>query len=190
MRSKPSVQVASVATDLGWVALLASADTLRHIVFGYPTQAAAFAALDQALLEQAEPGSYGDRIAARLVKYAAGELVDFSDLAIELADSTPFQRRVVKACRAIGYGQTCSYGELARRSGSGRAARAVGNTMAANRYPLVVPCHRVIHAGGALGGFSAADGTCMKDRLLRLEGRVLASRQGTPTKRRRATMAC
>jgi methylated-DNA-[protein]-cysteine S-methyltransferase len=82
---------------------------------------------------------------------------------------TPFQQRVVETVQGIPFGQTMSYAEVAERAGSPRAARAVGNVMAQNRTPMVVPCHRVLASGGRLGGFSAPGGTEFKRRLLALE---------------------
>ena len=79
-----------------------------------------------------------------------------------------FARQILGACAQIGYGQTVSYSELARRAGKEGAARAVGQALAANRVPLLVPCHRVVRADGSLGGFSG--GLELKRRLLRLEG--------------------
>ena len=105
----------------------------------------------------------------RLVRLAAGEDIDFSDVSVHTADRSPFQRRVIDACRAISRGETRTYGELARVAGSPGAARAVGSVMATNRVPLIVPCHRVVAANGGLGGFSAPQGIAMKKRLLRLE---------------------
>jgi methylated-DNA-[protein]-cysteine S-methyltransferase len=95
--------------------------------------------------------------------------VDFSDVPLALDHLTSFGRRVVAACRRIRWGQTRSYGELASECGAAGAARAVGTVMAKNRYPLIVPCHRVLAARGALGGYSAPDGLRMKRRLLAME---------------------
>ena len=96
--------------------------------------------------------------------------MDFSGVQLDLSHLTSFQERVIQRCRAIPYGVTLNYGELARQAGSPRAARAVGNVMATNRFPLVVPCHRVVGANGALGGYSAPNGLAIKVRLLRNEG--------------------
>jgi methylated-DNA-[protein]-cysteine S-methyltransferase len=106
-----------------------------------------------------------------LARYAAGEAVDFSQVPLDLDHLTRFARRVVAACRRIPRGQVRTYGELAAACGAAGAARAVGSVMAKNRFPLIVPCHRVIGAGGGLGGYSAPDGLRMKRRLLALEGR-------------------
>jgi methylated-DNA-[protein]-cysteine S-methyltransferase len=79
-----------------------------------------------------------------------------------------FTRQVLEACATVPFGQTVSYGDLARAVGSPRAARAVGQALGRNRMPLIVPCHRVLAAGGGLGGFGG--GLEMKQRLLKLEG--------------------
>lgn len=83
---------------------------------------------------------------------------------------TDFQKAILRACRAIGYGQTQSYGELAASAGFPGAARAVGTVMARNPHPLITPCHRVVAAGNRLGGFSSCSGTELKRALLELEG--------------------
>jgi methylated-DNA-[protein]-cysteine S-methyltransferase len=77
---------------------------------------------------------------------------------------------VLRAAARIPYGQTESYGEIARRLRRPQAARAVGQALGANPLPLVIPCHRVLGARGALGGYSAARGVAVKRWLLRLEG--------------------
>ena len=96
------------------------------------------------------------------------ERLDFSEIA-------PFHRLVYVEAMKTGQGQTTSYSELAKKVGSPRAARAVGQAMARNPLPLIVPCHRVLAAGGKLGGFTAPGGTLTKKRLLEIE-RQLHSR--------------
>jgi methylated-DNA-[protein]-cysteine S-methyltransferase len=110
----------------------------------------------------------------RLARFTAGEVVAFQDVPIAMGHLSLFQRRVVKACRAIPAGERRTYGQLATAAGSAGAARAVGQVMASNRVPLIVPCHRVVAAGGRLGGFSAPNGLAMKRRLLELEAYALA----------------
>jgi len=89
------------------------------------------------------------------------------DVPLDLAFGTPFQRRVWEAAREIPYGQVVSYGDLAKRSGFAKASRAVGNALGANPVPIVVPCHRIIHADQSIGGFSS--GLTWKRFLLQLE---------------------
>jgi len=105
----------------------------------------------------------------QLGEYFAGKAVRFS-VDIDLADAPPFHRSVLAACRRVDYGQTVSYGQLARKVGNPRAARAVGQAMARNPLPLVVPCHRVLHSDETLGGFSSPGGLSEKEKMLRLEG--------------------
>jgi len=107
---------------------------------------------------------------AQLRAYFAGERRDF-DLALD-PRGTPFQRRVWNELCRIPYGETISYGELARRVQSPRAARAVGLANGQNPLPIVVPCHRVIGAGGDLVGYGG--GLDIKDKLLALERGQLA----------------
>jgi O-6-methylguanine DNA methyltransferase len=89
------------------------------------------------------------------------------DVPLDLAAGTAFQRKVWEAARSIPYGVSSSYEELARRAGYPRASRAVGNALGANPVPIVVPCHRVIHADRSIGGFSS--GLIWKRFLLELE---------------------
>jgi methylated-DNA-[protein]-cysteine S-methyltransferase len=193
MPSEHSLEVVSFATELGWIALAGSGSTVKHIVFNYPSRAAAISALDQKLgfdeklAARASTGHTWASLVARLQDYAAGGCDDFRDVELDLDHLTAFQRRVIKHCRAIGYGRTSSYGALAKASGSQRAARAVGNTMATNRFPLIVPCHRVINADGSIGNYGAPDGTRMKVRLLTMERAPLASSEPRPKKSKKKT---
>ena len=103
--------------------------------------------------------------ARQLTEYFSGERREFD---LPLAPSgTPFRLRVWQAMQAIPYGQTRSYGDLARALDS--APRAIGGACGANPIPLVIPCHRVVGAGGALGGFSGGAGCDTKRQLLALE---------------------
>ncbi|HOW71849.1 MAG TPA: methylated-DNA--[protein]-cysteine S-methyltransferase [Phycisphaerae bacterium] len=105
---------------------------------------------------------------AELEAYFAGQEVSF-DTPVDLTGVTVFQRRVLQACRRIAYGRVATYGELARCVGRPKAARAVGQAMAANPVPIVIPCHRVVGASGELTGFSAEQGVGLKRWLLELE---------------------
>ncbi|MGA2821110.1 MAG: methylated-DNA--[protein]-cysteine S-methyltransferase [Anaerolineales bacterium] len=109
--------------------------------------------------------------ARQLREYLAGHRRRFT-LPIDWRRMSPFQRRVLKATSRIPYGQTKTYGEIAHQARHPGAARAVGQAMGSNPVPLVIPCHRVLGAGGSLGGYSAPGGVDLKRRLLRLEGAV------------------
>ena len=107
----------------------------------------------------------------RIVAYFEGEKVDFStDPAIYLPNLSVFGQAILTACRRIAFGRTQTYAQLAAAAGRHRAARAVGNVMAHNPIPLIVPCHRVVRNDGGLGGFSGIGGTTMKQRMLHHEG--------------------
>lgn len=173
MARDESLAITAFMTDLGWMALAGRGTKLVRLAFGHPSRAATLAALGDATDgSETEAGRWRTLI-ERLQKYAAGKRVDFRNVELELAHLGDFQRRVVAACRAIPFGQTRGYGELAGDCGSPRAARAVGTTMRLNRFPIVVPCHRVISSGGGIGNYSACDGIRTKIRLLELEGAPL-----------------
>lgn len=104
-----------------------------------------------------------------LQSHLAGRPADLSAVRLDAARVPPFARRVYEVLRRVPPGHTVSYGELARLAGSPGAARAVGRAMATNPFPLVVPCHRVLAAGGKPGGFSAFGGLVAKERLLAIE---------------------
>src|SRR6187399_225926 len=99
-----------------------------------------------------------------------GENVSFDDLTLVMDGLPPFYRRVYDAARKIPPGKTLSYGEVAKLLGSPGSARAVGQALGKNPFPIVVPCHRVLAANGKLGGFSADGGVQTKTRMLALEG--------------------
>jgi methylated-DNA-[protein]-cysteine S-methyltransferase len=99
-----------------------------------------------------------------------GEARDLSTVALDMARVPPFQQQVYAVARTIPPGATLSYGEIAARVGDRGAAREVGEAMGQNPFPIVVPCHRVLAAGGKVGGFSAAGGITTKLRLLEIEG--------------------
>jgi methylated-DNA-[protein]-cysteine S-methyltransferase len=105
----------------------------------------------------------------RIQALLAGTPEPLADLPLDVSGLEPFERRVYEATQALAPGETCSYGELARRIGDPAAARAVGHALGRNPWPLVVPCHRVLAAGGRLGGFSAPGGAATKQRLLVIE---------------------
>jgi methylated-DNA-[protein]-cysteine S-methyltransferase len=161
-------------SQLRWMALIAAGTTVKQLTFGHPTAAAARAALGGRLLAGAVAGEADSPLVRRLQAYAAGAADDFRDVEIELAPTSPFRRRVLQQCRRIPYGSRLTYGELAAKAGYPGAARAVGNCMAANRIPLLIPCHRVVRAGGRLGSYSAPGGAGTKRRLLAIESNELS----------------
>ena len=103
-----------------------------------------------------------------LDQYFAGRRREF-DLPLDWRLSSGFRRRVLRATAKIPFGETSTYSRVAAAAGSPRAHRAAGTALGANPLPIVVPCHRVLRTGGALGGYGG--GLEMKEELLRIEGR-------------------
>lgn len=119
-------------------------------------------------------------VIAEVIRYFDGERVDFSSITLDLGGQSDFFAKIYAALRRVPYGQTTTYGTLAREIGAEpQAARDVGEAMGRNPVPLIIPCHRVLAAGGKLGGFSAPGGTETKIRMLELEGVRLQPAQGS-----------
>jgi methylated-DNA-[protein]-cysteine S-methyltransferase len=176
-RRKPPTAVPSLAvfpTNLGWFGLLGSADQLVWIQIGHASADEVRRAARRFVGHAADGRApcetdWNPELRQRLERYTFGEPVDFADTPLELPDATDFQRRILKITRRIGYGKTMSYGQLAAKAGYPRAARAVGSVMSSNRFPIVIPCHRVVAAGQKPGGYTSPQGVSLKLRLLALE---------------------
>lgn len=158
-------------TKLGWWGLAAGGRGVRALTLPRATPAAAERML------QAEPALKGAAVARnadalagirQVVERYSVDPATPLDVALDLDNLTPFRRRVAEVTRRIPAGQVLTYGEVAAQAGRPGGARALGQAMGANHVPLFVPCHRVVAAGGRLGGF--ADGLTQKVRLLGHEG--------------------
>jgi methylated-DNA-[protein]-cysteine S-methyltransferase len=125
-------------------------------------------------LSGAKPGAPTLAVAgavAAVKRYFEGEKTDFSGFRLDLGEQDPFFERIYTAARRVKWGHTTTYGALAKELGAGpEAARDVGQAMAKNPVALIIPCHRVLAAGGKVGGFSAPGGSTAKMRMLELEG--------------------
>lgn len=166
-----SLAVESVVfpSELGWMAAAWRGRRLARFVFGHATAKQAAAAIADHAAKDFGTAEDHSQFVDTLQAFARGDAVDLSWIELDTDHMTAFQKQVTEQCRRIPAGKTMTYGELAACAKSPKAARAVGNVMAGNRFPLIVPCHRVVGCQGALGGFSAPDGISMKQRLLRLE---------------------
>jgi methylated-DNA-[protein]-cysteine S-methyltransferase len=122
--------------------------------------------------DPAEPGFPDGQLAAlpdRIKRYALGEAEDFADVPLDLDGVPLFHRQAYGELLKVGYGETTTYGAIARTLGDVTLSRAVGQAMGANPVPLVIPCHRVLGADGRSGGFSSPGGVTAKMRMLALE---------------------
>jgi len=154
------VNYAYLDTPIGTLLIAGDADAVLQITF--PSRGRAAKA--EAGWVESQRGPVGEAI-RQLREYFAGKRTGFD---LPLAPrGTEFQRSVWRQLQEIPYGETISYGELARRVGNPKASRAVGSANGANPLPIVIPCHRVIAGNGTLGGFGG--GLPMKQTLLALE---------------------
>lgn len=154
-------------TELGWVAVAGRDGKIARLMLPEPNRAEALSSLKEGIsdaLVETDDDFSGE--ADRLRAYFAGKTVTF-ECEIDAPGASPFDIEVWKTAREIGYGETRTYGWIADRIGRPGAARAVGGAMGRNPVPVVVPCHRVVRAGGGLGGFSA--GIEWKIKLLGME---------------------
>jgi len=164
-------------TESGWLAAWWECDErnnwqLRGVTIGHRSPQNALKSFADAagLSADSELGDEQEALLNRLRDAIHGQVDTFADVHLNLDHLGPFARKVVQRCRTIPAGKTVTYAELAATCGSPNAARAVGNVMASNRFPLIVPCHRVVGSGGGLGGFSAPQGIELKRDLLQREG--------------------
>ncbi len=168
-------QVSVFRTPFGWFGLLGCEDRLLGVRMGHARRDDVTLAFNPSFglpANGVQTIDWAPALRTKLEAFAAGEPVGFEDIEITYRRKLPpFRRAVIAATRRIAYGQTLSYQELAGIAGSPRAARAVGNSMATNLFPIIVPCHRVLGSGGHLGGFTAPGGLTLKERLLALEAR-------------------
>jgi methylated-DNA-[protein]-cysteine S-methyltransferase len=119
------------------------------------------------------------RVITDLQSYMLGDRIEFAGVPIDWGNVSSFHRKIYDATRALGWGETASYGEIARRAGPPVVARAVGQAMSRNPVPIIMPCHRVLAAGRKIGGFSAYGGAVTKERLLALEGVRIGAEEPT-----------
>ena len=133
-------------------------------------------------LAEATPPADVQRAIDGIVELLAGKASDLSQVVLDLDDVPEFNRGVYDIARTIPPGKTMTYGDIAKRLGGVELSRDVGQALGRNPCPVVVPCHRVLAAGGKPGGFSAYGGTGTKQKLLALEGVSLGKdEKGTDT---------
>lgn len=164
------LQAAVFESSFGVGAVVVSSDGVLEVFppFGCKTVAEAVAELSSRHEARISSQGLAAEAARQLADYFRGELKVFS-LPLDLGHLSSFARAVCLSVIAIPYGESRSYGQVAAEVGSRGAARAVGAVMAANRLPIIIPCHRVVASDGSMRGYSAAGGTGSKRALLSLE---------------------
>lgn len=155
-------------TQAGWVGLLLSPRGVRALAHPRPSAEEALANLQERWPEASFEEQAAGELKEQLRRYYAGEPVTFW-AKLDLEGYTPFERRVWAVTSRIPYGQTRTYSWVAKEAGSPRAYRAVGEALAKNPLPIIIPCHRVLRKDGTLGGYGG--GLDMKRRLLEMEAK-------------------
>ena len=153
-------------TEFGWMAIVASEYGLCRLTLPQPAVDKALVLISDFLPKAAADTTAFRELGFRLTRYFEGEKIDFSD-DLDLRGSTDFQRDVWEANCSIPYGETRTYGWIAETLGRPGSVRAVGQALARNPLPIIIPCHRVVGSSGSLGGYSG--GLELKKRLLELE---------------------
>ena len=165
MKNVTEVAAARVETEQGPVWVLATEGGVREVRLGAAGRPSG-RALRAAGLRLVRRPRWTEPVCRELTRYFSGAPVAF-DAPLDLGAGTPFERRVWEVTRRVPYGAVVSYGWIAARTGSPRAARAVGNALGQNPIPILIPCHRVILGSSGIGGFSG--GLTWKRFLLELE---------------------
>ncbi len=153
-------------TSRGWVGVLGSNSGLLQTTLPQPSAQEAERLLGDRVKDATWSADFFADLLKRLRAYFAGQRLTFPDK-LDLSPATVFQRQVWQLTRLIPYGETRSYTWVAEQLGKDGAVRAVGQALARNSLPIIIPCHRVVTSHGKLGGYSG--GVEIKRRLLRLE---------------------
>lgn len=159
-------------TALGWMSVAWRANAITRLC----TPQSNKAAIEARLSRHGSPAD-ADTLPPKIIaaihllkRYAAGETVDFSGVEVDLGDVDAFHLAIYEAARRLGFGETTTYGGLATAAGHPGMAQQTGQALGQNAVPIIVPCHRILAAGGKIGGFSAPGGSRTKEILLTLEG--------------------
>jgi len=153
-----------------WIGAISEKRKLVKVSICY-SQKDLYRSLGVALKEQTGSLAFLKRLKQDLLSYWQGEKVDFTTYPLKLDGYPPFQKKVWRLTQEIPYGEVRSYKWIAKRLGS-KGYRAVGQTLAHNPFPLIIPCHRVIRENKSIGGYSS--GLEIKRKLLAKEGIYLA----------------
>jgi methylated-DNA-[protein]-cysteine S-methyltransferase len=168
----PELQFALFETAIGVCGIVWTARGIAGVQIHDGSERATRARLARrfAGAQEAAPPDHVQRAIDGIVQLLRGEKRDLSDVTLDVDRLPEFHRKVYDVARTIRAGETMTYGEIAARLGDKLLARDVGQALGQNPIPLIVPCHRVLAAGGKTGGFSAPGGVVSKLRLLTIEG--------------------
>ena len=183
-----SLQFRVVQTPMGFVGFVAGPAGLRRMYLPESSEPLVMRRMHADEAAARENARLLPELSTAVERFFSGKPVEF-DVALDIAEFTEFQQAALRACAAVGYGETATYGELAERIGHPRAARAVGSSMARNRIPIVIPCHRIIGSSNAMCGYSGPGGIGSKQMLLRMESEALRNRTHSVRRPRRAVAA-
>ena len=156
-------------TSIGWCGVVVCKKELRRIFIGYKKN-------NQ--LQNHITGKFGNdltkmsstgELIEKINLFLSGKKTSFGGCKMDWSSLTPFQGKVLRAAMKIPYGTVSTYGNLSKTIGHPNSARAVGNALSKNPFPLIVPCHRIVRGDGKVGGFSAGGGKKLKEKLLRME---------------------
>ncbi|MCV0396215.1 MAG: methylated-DNA--[protein]-cysteine S-methyltransferase [Rhizobiaceae bacterium] len=169
---------AMIDTALGWAGLAWTDRGVCRVQIPGGDREAVRARLLKGLAgsTECEPDGFAAEAAGLLRAYCAGAIVDFSAVPLDLGSADPFRLAIWSAARRLGHGETTTYGGLAEAAGHKGMARETGEALGRNPVPIIVPCHRILAAGGKIGGFSAPGGSATKSRLLALENATSPNR--------------
>jgi methylated-DNA-[protein]-cysteine S-methyltransferase len=153
----------------GWMGLVGNKNGLQRIFLPGLKKQELKERITSEFPESTENPGLWERSQKQFIEYFSGKRTWF-DLPLDLSAATPFQKKVYALLSRVPFGEVCTYRWLAQKIGNPKALRAVGLANAKNRWPLLIPCHRVVGSNGFLTGFSAPGGLDLKALLLRLEG--------------------
>ncbi len=165
----------SFLTPFGWCGLVGADAVLKRVYLPEPDRDSLLGRMAAQFPGMSREKTCFKDVVQELQRYFKGE-IPFFDCHLDFAAATVFQIKVWQATRSIAYGQVGTYGWLAHDIANPRAMRAVGAALGSNPFPIIIPCHRVIRSDGGMGGFSAAEGVELKQKLLRLEGIVIEAK--------------
>jgi len=172
VRGMAQPRFAQFATPIGTCAIAWAEGGILAVQLPGKNETSAMARLHRRFPDGAPAGPPGEIAAVieRITAFLGGTGDGFADLPLDFGQVSAFEAAVYREARAIPAGATATYGAIAARLGDANQARAVGQALGRNPWPIVVPCHRVTGAEGKMGGFSAPGGRATKLRLLEIEG--------------------